>query len=230
MQELEQHIHKVVQETMASGIVEAQIKELTEKAVIEAFNGLFRSYGKINKQIEKGLEDAINIDFGQVEIPEYNLMIMQIVESVTLKHLKEQASTTLVKNLEQMLSPAPKEITVQELLNHFLEEWREDPYDCDDRVTVEISKGSTDWYDLKIWKKKKPSYSGGGDRSPDISLYVSDEGVIRIIRGEDFRANFGTTNYNGMAKVYLMYAAGTKITDIATCNTDYLERHVREYD
>ncbi|WP_372833132.1 hypothetical protein [Pontibacterium sp.] len=233
MQELNTLVNNVMKDMAEQGQIEKIIREKVESSVEEAFSSMFRSYGKLGKQIEKGLEDNLNIDFSQCGLQEFSAVMVDAVKGVAHKHMKEAAQGRFLEDIEKMLSPAPKEITVQELVNLFIEYWREDafdPSDLDELVTVEIEHddGSClNGHTLKLWKCKEESY-GRSERSPDLHLYISKDKDIRIIWSG--REHLGTTNYGAEAKVFQMYAARTLISDIDTVYVHNLDTELRVYD
>ena len=160
-----------------------------------------------------------------------------MVKGQILNVLKEQSQDVLIKNLEEMLTPAPKEITVQGIVDLVRESEKDDegPY-TEDCLTVEINREGLIYggSEIKIWDKEgKESSSSYSTREnpPLVSIWVSDldEGKISIIRAADsLSKNLMTSNYGVEAKLYLMYCQGTVITDAHTCDPDYLDTSLGE--
>jgi len=222
MKELNEFVNKIMADMTANGRVEEIIKKNVENAVESSFKKLFESYGTFGKQIEAGLEEAIKIDFSQVSLQEYNLMVVDMVKGVAQKHMKNAAESYLVNELEKVLSPAPKEITVQGILDLYLQEWRDEYSGDEQRATVEIEDSSvTGAKTLKMWKGEKKQSYASREKDPELDLYIRNNGTVGIIRNG--RDNLGTCNFGPEAKVYQMYAAGTVVTDIADCDVDDLE-------
>jgi len=229
MQELNTVVTSVMQNMIDSGKVEEMITAKMEKAVESVFDNMFRAYGDFGKGLEEGISSAVNIDFSTLKIPEYNLMIVQVLERLTCEHMEKEAEKAFVERLNKMLEPAPKEITTQGLIDLYLEHWRdeEDPRDLPEYATVEIEPWEYDFRNknLKMWKQKDESRYSSSD--VDLNLFIGKKGEIMIMRG-DSRDNFGGTNYGPDAKVYQMYAAGTVITDIHTVDAGDLETWLLE--
>ena len=227
----------VVQEYLKSDLFTAKIQENVDKCIASEIHSMF-SYGDLNKQIREVLKEKLILDFSKIEFPEYNRMIIKMVKGQVVNVLKEQSQDVLVKNLEEMLTPAPKEITVQEIVDIIREDQKDemDPH-TDERLTVEVEHdgGICDGTSIKIWdkegKKSEGLYSSGRDRSPLIDIWVGkhSDGKISIIRtNNDLSSNLMTSNYGVEAKLYLMYCQGTVITDAHTCDDGYLDTSLGE--
>jgi hypothetical protein len=223
MEQLGTLVNDIMSEMITSGKIEQIITDNVEKAVKEAFAKMFQSWGDVGKQIENGLKDAIRIDFTGVSLRQYNLMIVEMVKGVAQQHMKNAAESYLIKELDKLLSPAPKEITVQGLLDLYLEGWREEYEGGPERATVELEKATYGGYNLKLWngEKKRSTTYGTANNEPDLSLYVRSNKTIGIMHGA--HRNFGSTNFGPDAKAYQLYAAQTVITDIDECSADELE-------
>ena len=237
-----QDIAKMIEETTAAALtpeaLKASVDEKVNGAIDDVLSSMFRSYGDVFKQIEKQLSAKINVNLEDVSLPEYNVMVTDMVVAATNRAMQASMSEHLIKELNEVFSPAPAETTVRQLIEPFIESWREENQGCnchdefDDYATCEIEKTDYGSVSLKLWKKRreKKSYLRGDDeqdRRHDVHLFMSEEGKIRIIwddHGDKLQfSNFATCNYNGFAKLYQMYAAGTVITDINDVDTGMLD-------
>ena len=218
-------------------IASEKMNEIINKQIETSISGIFKdtfcSYSDTTKAIKKHIESSIKIDFQQIELAEYNVMITDMLKVLIHKHMKEAAEVVLVKEIEKILAPAPKELTVQGLLDILLEEWRDEAReDCcsdfDDHAKVEIkeskySKSKT----IKMWKKEKTS-SYSSLNTPDLDIYILESGKISMITSA--KQNFGTINYGAEAQIYQMYAAGTIVTDAQDIDVYDLELWIRDYN
>ncbi len=228
MQELNKLVNTITQEMISSGQVEKMVRENIEKAISTSVNSLFREYSDFHKQLTDGLKTAIQFDYSKISIPEYNVIILDLIKAVTVKHMKQAAETTFLADLEKHLKPAPETVTVQEIIDIFKEEWKEDQYcGCGaEKIEVELEESSYGWHDLKIWKEKFNSTFSSRPNSPDIDLMINKDGVIGRIRGA--KDNFGTSNYGAEAKLFQMYACKTIVSDISTCDANDLDTYLIE--
>jgi len=232
MKEINDLVNQIFAEKTESGVIEELIRTKIDDALESAFKDLFQSYGGLGTQIKKGLEEALILDFSNFDLASYNVFIMDMIKAGGLKACKSVASDKFLKDLDEMLQPAPAEITVQELIQPFLDEWREEPHDHAEYATVSIEQNGTcnGYFDLKLWSngKTERSYLSSGsdrDKTPDLELFIRDSGEIGIIRS--YKEKFGTTNYGGDARIFQMYAAGTKVIDIAEqCDDLDLETYI----
>lgn len=223
-----------VNEYFASGKFKKTLDDNIEKAIRESIEGAFGYSGTAKKQIEEAIKTSIKLDFSQIDIPDFNRIIVDFVKHKTLNILEKQSHEILGRELAEMLAPAPETITVQGIVDLFKEECQSDGVD-EDCLLVEIDKDQKYGIDLKIWTgaKTKKSYYDSTERKvdPDVDLYINkDKKTISIIRNPEIKKNFGTANFNFDAKIFLMYSAGTKITDILECDPDDVDVNLREND
>lgn len=236
MTDISKMIQEATQKAMNPENLGPKIEERVNSTIDGILGSMFQMHGDVFKEIKDQLREKIKVDLSNVTIPEYGVMVSDMVVEAAKASMEKSLEEHLLKELNDMFSPAPTECTVQDVADIFLEKWREDrECDCfdeyDDWATVEVEPNKS-WFNLKIWKKKRESdrYSISGsiikDRKPDIHLYISDKGKIRIIwkEGSNIKeSNMATTIYSQYATLYQMYAAGTVITDISTVDTDELD-------
>jgi len=235
MQELKDKMNTMACQYIDSPEFEKHLEKTIQGTINSSVENCFRSYGDIAKNLEKAIQDKMKIDFSQVEIPELTTMVIKIAQAKIAEVLNEQAAQKLGNILSETLAPAPKEITVQEIVDLIIADIQENGDVEADHATVKIE--TSDYgVDLKIWKgettrKSYSSYSSDTKLSPDVDLYIhKDSKKIRIIRNLDERRTFGTCIYGYEAKLYLMFCAGTIVTDILECDADDLNTSIREYD
>jgi len=215
-----------------SGQVKEMIDNATQKMVKEIISDSLRSYGTIGKELKKHIESSVNIDFQQLSLPEYNAVILDMIKGNIVSSLKESTQGILLENLNEMLKPAPKEITVQGIIDLCKTEWIDETgCNCDEvniEVEIEKYKNCEDYFDLKIWQNGKTYGSlSTREKSPTIDMFVNGDGKIAILR--DMRNNNGTSNHGLEATLFQMYGAATLITDIATCDPLELDTTADEH-
>lgn len=208
---------------------------IVEKAVNDVVHSMF-SYGELRDAIKGVFKEKIAINVDQINFVHVNQMVAELVKEKTARAFSEPLRTKLAEELGDMFAPAPTEITVQGMVDLLREELREDgSCDCEDfdkSVTVEIQKNSYGYY-LKMWDgpKTRKSYTGNDlDKDPSVSLYIRDDGTIAIIHNMHLKRNFATGIHGFDAKLFMMYCAGTRISDIESCDVDYLETYINTRD
>ena len=195
-----------------SGEIEAEIRKKARQVITQSINEAFRSYGKISKQIEASVGDALNLDLGKIDLDSYNHTITQMVKRIALEHLEDKAKIVITKRLEDLLSPAPKSITVQGLVDKCIEVWKDNGCLCSDSCHIQIdhhewSEKSTS---IKIWKEE-PSGLSLSKMSPDVDIYVSDATILLPRLNKMTWPETGA--FDMEAYVYQMFVSQTQLTD-----------------
>ncbi|AMO58145.1 hypothetical protein GZ77_20640 [Endozoicomonas montiporae] len=231
MKELQQIINNKIEDMIANGDIKVVIENNIQKAVNEAISNQFRSYGSLTKQLEKELEEGLQISLKDISFETYNQQMLVAVKQKMGAVFASEASSKFMTEMDELLKPAPKEISINELVEVIAESWKTDePWnsdDLDDRASVELV--DHDWshnsYTLKMWKKKEPSslYSSRSKIS-DLDLFISD-GKIRI----SHRHSYNPTCFSEHeAFVFKLYAAGTKLTGLENFDPDECDLTLKE--
>ncbi len=223
--DLHQEIMKRSEEYLASDKFSNAMQGHVENAINEAVKSMF-SFGELRDVIRNGLKEKIAIDLRAIDFAHVNQVVTDLVKKKCHAAFEQPLLAKLSKELDDMFQPAPAEITMQGLVDL----WKEDLADecgCDgvENILVEISRTSyNDKKDgsgtVKIWnggkKKETRSYSSSErEIDPDLHMYVIG-GKIRLIHGitsKDAGNTLATDVCNKEAKIFMMYCAGTLITD-----------------
>lgn len=230
--DLHQEIMKRSGEYLNSEKFSEAMQAHVENAINEAVKSMF-SYGELRDVIRDGLKEKVRIDLDQIEFTHVNQVVTDLVKKKLHGAFNGPMLEKLSSELDDMFQPAPKEITVQGLVDI----WKEDLADecgCDnvENILVEIERSS---YDrdrssgtLKIWnggkKTEKRYYGSGDDRKidPDLHIYISGGGrkeegskirLIHEVTTRDGKNSLATDIYNKEAQIFMMYCAGTIISD-----------------
>ena len=159
---------------------EGKIEALFEKHLTEALNSvissLFSYNSDIRKELEKVFKEQIKVDLSQITIPEYNKMILVMIQKMIDSNTHEQGLKKLETDLKKMLSTsAPIEIKVSELIQEFANHIHEDD-DCWDGEISFICEMSTipnGYFDFYI-----DQTSGKRKYDCDYNVHCDNEGVI----------------------------------------------------
>lgn len=233
-------LHQEISDRLGGYINSTKFTDTLDKMVQDAVNDAVKSmfgYGDLREVIREGLKEKVRIDLNQIDFAPMNQIVTDLVKNKCHAAFKAPMLEKLAAELDDMFQPAPKEITLQELVDM----WKEpiaDECACDgvDAILVEIERGDYDRKGsgtLKIWDGGKKTDKGYGYSSsermidPDLHMYVHDDGRIALIHDvtTDNARNSLATNVSGReAKIFMMYCAGTVITDFAkTLDTDNLD-------
>jgi hypothetical protein len=224
--DLHQEITRRSAEYLSSEKFSEALQKQVEETIHEAVKQMF-SYGDIRDSIRAGLKENVAIDLQAIDFPHINQVVTDLVKKKCHAAFNGPLLEKLAKELDEMFRPAPAEITLQGLVDI----WKEDLVDecsCDgiENILVEVSRRDSDRNDgsatIKVWnggkKTQKSYYSSSDERTidPDLHIYVI-EGKIRLIHdlmAEKGRNSLATNIYNKEAQIFMMYCAGTVITDL----------------
>lgn len=226
--ELENQVNKAVKNYFESGRYEEVLQESVNKALDEVVKDMFRSYGHVGKQLNEIVKEKIRIDQNAVEMPEFNKMLTQLVQTNLSDTLQKNSHDLIKESLEEVFQPAEKEIEISDIIRSYIKKEFDGGCVCeDDKITYileECQYGVT----LKMWKgnstAKKLFEDKEYNKEPDINVYMSychdDEldkdlkhARIGIIRNKS-NFNYETSNFGFDARLYLWYCARTIITGI----------------
>jgi len=101
------------------------INTTVEKCVNDLVTDMFR-YGPVRNKVEKALQERVNIDLNQIDFAPINQIITDMVKEKTAAAFSEPLREKLGKELNDMFAPAPKEITLQAIVDIFREELRDE--------------------------------------------------------------------------------------------------------
>lgn len=230
MQELQEIVNAKVAKLVTEGTIQESIEKGIQNAIESAIDSQFHNYGNITKQLEKGIEEGLKINTSDLPFESYNEQMLVAVKTKIGGMFASEASSKFMAELDKTLAPAPKELSINELVNVITTEWKsDDPWNddnVDEYATVELEQhkwGST-CHSLKMWKQRNSS--SFSTTSADIEIYISD-GKIRISHHQRYNP---TCFDSAEAFIFKAYAAGTTITGIEDFNEDDCELCLKEFD
>ncbi len=222
--EVQEEINRRMSEYLSSTKFSEELQKSVEGLVNETVKSMF-SYGEIRDAVRKGFAERIGVDLNQINFPQINQVIVDLVKKKCHAAFQEPMLEKLAKELDDMFQPAPKEITLQKLIDLW-KDGLDESCSCDgvEEILVKIERSEYDKKGsgtLKIWdggKSSSKSLYGSGDNKidPDLHIYINEKGVIRLLHdvmSRDARNSLSTGIYGKEAKIFMMYCAGTVITD-----------------
>lgn len=235
MKELQDIVNARVAEMIADGPVKEKIESGVQKAIDKAIEAQFETWGNVTKQLEKAMQEGLQINVGELPFETYNQQMLVAVKARLGNLFQGQASEQFMQQLDKMLEPAPSEMPLTTFVETVAAFWKtEEPWDADELdeyATVELdSKDSStmDCRTLKMWKQKEhQSYlSGSHQNQPDLQIYLID-GKIRISHGQSYNP---TCFSEHEAFVFKLYAAGTVLNGLDEFDPDECELILKETD
>jgi len=212
-------LRKIIQDSLDekfdSGLVNVVINEQVEKTIRNAIEDQFRSYGSMGNKISDAIKDSMKLDLDKFNLDSYNITITNMVQKLALEHLESKAANTIKDRLDELLSPAPDNMTVQEIVNNFIDIWKDTG---NFSICPHISIENSDWSELSTNIKLYSDYSShrtssySQDLAMDIHIYKNKILIPRL------NSNVFTSKhmFDGECFIYQLAASGTSITDAHT--------------
>lgn len=223
--DVQEQISKRMADYLTSEKFEEKMQSTVEGCVNDVLKSLF-SYGEMHKAIENMFKEKLAININQIDFPHVNQIITDMVKEKTLHAFQEPLREKLAKELSDMFQPAPKEAKVQDIIDMYREDLRDECgcADPEDYIDVLIEP-ETYGYTIKLWhgdRSEKKGIYGDRQKTPLAHLYINkDTKRLSLIHDMNTRQTLGTNFFDNQAKLFLMYCAGTVIADIDTVDIQY---------
>lgn len=206
-------LQKIIIDKINSMVEEGQItnrlEEGIQKAIYTSIDDLFGHFGKIQREIKKGLEEGLEIRTDNLPFETYNQQMLVALKEKANQAFAGEASQKFLEEIDKVLAPVPKEVHIKDMIETIIGFWKSedycDPY-IDDYATVQFNEKENNNYSLYFWKQKKSEISHR-DKSPDIRLFILNDKIAinhthgynpTILRDED-------------GYIFKLYSAGTTI-------------------
>lgn len=153
--ELESVVQKELDTLVKDGAVEKIIRATLERTIKSIIEDVLRDYSDFGKELKKAVASAMNIDFQQMKIMDYNHIVMGIVREQLDKTLYAEAVKPISENLKQYIGGLDKkEWKLSEIIAEFAKECG-DGGQFDITLEVEESHGFTHIYFDEEKSKRK---------------------------------------------------------------------------
>lgn len=227
----EKAVSKKIAEMVKDGSIETKISEEVGKAVSKSIEEQFNYGGILKRQIESAVEDGLRFDLKKIDFDSYNQQMLSAIKQKLGGLFHGQAYEHFLSQIDELLEPAPKEVSIDKILEMVAEEWREDDpfYDdsLDDVMEVEIDEydcgGDEGDWTIQMWKKRKSHH---GKNISDLRLLLLGN-KIRI----NHRQKFNPTCFSkAEAFIFKLYAANSTVTGIADCDPERLDLALKGWE
>lgn len=226
-------LNKIVNDSMeqieSEGFVEKVVKEKLEKTIKDIVDDTFRSYSDFGKNLEKHIQENLNVNLGNLNIDGYNTLVLAVVQEKLDLAIKVQGVEKIKSAMDEMLKDVKKEYKLSELIEKLKgEDYREEyEYDEDDQVTLIIDKSYSLTYISLDKKEDKSEYSC------EYRLAVDKDGKIYSLKIEDkeIARNNIMAGFHGLGNtLFKIYASGAKIVlDQGDDAEDYVLNYREDY-
>lgn len=188
-----------------SGEIEARIREKARDAVFRQIDESFRSFGSVSKQVEQVIKERLVIDPSRVDLSAYNKTIENVICAAVAEFAEGQARKAFEELLAERLAPAPKSISVREIVEMYVEEWRDQWSDSSEEyASIELKRWGNSSLNVTV--------TDGSKFGEKVCFTVDTEkSRISVIHSIPART-LGTCSFGADARLYQMYAAGTEVT------------------
>jgi hypothetical protein len=213
MEQLQQAVAAAFQKVVDSGAVEAAI----EKNIAETIQGLVRDqlrpYSPFAKALNEQVAKALQVDLSRLDLPSYGQLILNIVRRRVEAETDNQLAKVVEKQLSELLATAPAEISLQQLVEQFIEEHADDEAERNERITLIVDGRD---YGMR-W-----IYMDKAERKDKYScairfLHNHETGKISALRldgAEVEKTLFIGPLYRFERALFQMHAAGTRLTGV----------------
>lgn len=214
-------VNRAIQKVFSSGKAQEYVEAAADKAVKEAIDQSFRSFGTKGKLIQDFFDQEVDTQIFGFDLDAYNNTIMNMVRKVALEHLESEAERVIADRMAELLHKAPKETTVQDMVDFFIQEWKDEGnFSLEPEIEIEPSSWCPDTScRIRIWKDDKMTGTiSRRENTADIDLHVSDNRILNPRLSTRVFTNEATFNIESY--IYQMTIRGTKITDAHTIKSE----------
>jgi hypothetical protein len=208
---------------------EDALRKLVEKkigeSVASAVESSFRSYGDLRKQIEKAVNNSLQIG-PNMDIPSFGVMVLSLLRQKLDERVNGLISDRLDAEMNEILSIAPKELKLSDLVEAIVKKASEDlsdRYGTSVTCIVEQNERYPDWYDIYLDEEEdKPK------RDCEIQISLISDGKIHSIKidGKDPKTTIRMGAMWGYQKmIFGAYCCGSKFI----VDTEYPSTGIGDY-
>lgn len=249
-------LEKMIAEELVSVSTDGRLREIVrkhvEKVVSDAVSDAMGYSSPFKKTLTKAIEAEAGVAAGRVDLSLAGISLVKLVEAEVARHVSQDAHVRLRGDLAKIFQPAPKTITLQEIVDDFLKD-NDSLGEGDCALVIEESYVSLGWITIGFHPQDKvrsnystfPSDKNVTPKASEceirMSLRKSDEGdnyrLMFASHKGDRCKNISTKDFlphalTGFARrLFQMWAQGTEVIlneglDASNYDTSY--SHVRE--
>lgn len=206
MNDLKSAVSTAFANVVASGAIEQAIEKQLADTIGSLIKTELREYSEFGKAIKDRVQQAVGVNLEHLDLPSYNDLILQIIRRQVDGILQSDAAQQLESNMAKLLERAPAEITLEKLIEEFIDANKEDKEGQGFTFLIERKYGST--YICLDEDAGKSEYSC------DFRLAIDQDGkVYSLMLGAKDVAKtlFMGPFYNFERTLFQLYAAKSKV-------------------
>lgn len=224
---MKEQILEAIEKKYNSPELQEYIEKKAEESLKNIINTAFGRYGYVTIAMEKQISEKLSLS-NKVTIPQYNDLIIKMIERQFSKCLNEAGLSKIEENMKKLLQTAPAEIKLSELVNEMKSYDDSDGYYGKEATC--IIEGDEEGGYRSIYLDPSPleerSYTGGISKyDAKIRIGINTEGIVYslTVDGADQKDVFFTGPFYGFEKLlFNLYANGSKlIVDETDINLHY---------
>jgi hypothetical protein len=219
-------LNKIVNDTLVQmeeeKYVEKVVKSTLEKTIASIVEDVFRSYSDFGKNLEKHIEENLNINFRNLGIEGYNGLVLAAVQEQLDKTITIQGIEKIKESMNDMLKDTKDEYTLTEIITALKGESYKEEYefDYDERIELIIEDSGHGYKHIYMDEEEK-----GSKYECDYQIDLDKEGKPYSIKlkGSEINTNKIMGGLYGLDKLlFKIYSSGAKIVlDQGECDEDY---------
>lgn len=201
-------INAAVAQTMQPDFIEKEVHTRVQKLIVESIDKALRTYSDTGKLIEKAIEEALRVD--KIDLPSYGSTVLTILKAQIEGRVAEIAAGRLAEDMQELLSLAPKEITLSKIADEMRE--RHDGSEWGNVITVHVEPknyGST-W----VYLDDETHHERRAEYECPHAMLIREDGTIACARVDKRPLNdthWVGQSYGIAQKIRAYVACGTKI-------------------
>lgn len=201
-------ITKAVAERMTPDFIEKAVLTRVDKLIEGAVDDALRSYSPTGTIIREAVQDALKVD--RLDLPSYGDIVIKILKVQIAATVADLVGWRLAKDMERLLSLAPKTIKLSEIAEGMLE--RSDSEFVGDAITVIVQK--TEHGSWWVYLDERDHYADQDKQRCAIRMLIAHDGTIAsaTIDGMDTKAVTHVGRSYGLEQLIRAYSGcGTVI-------------------
>ena len=215
MDQLKEAVAAAFDKVVASGAIEEAIHKQIGVAVTAGISEHLRDYSAFGKALKEKIGTLIEIDLDKIDLPSYRQLAGDIIKKRVGAVMSAEFTEKLDKDIAELLAPAPATITLQELLDEFIES-KKDAWNAHqlrgEKFTLNINRSENcDGYvDVSI--DEDPNQ--GRHSLCTIHLRIAGDGEVWALSlgGADIKNKiFVGPLFNFEKRLFQMYTAKTRL-------------------
>lgn len=166
---------KVLEKRIQSGALEKAIEDKVDKLIDETSRDVFASYAEVGKALKEQLSKAIMPKLESIgDLPVYHDFVTNRLKLAAQNFYDERMADVMDKELKQIFSEVPEQITLSWIVEKLVDEVKED--NAEGEITLIIETRDYSWCEsdefLSVYLDREPDKSS---RDCEYDLHLSKD-------------------------------------------------------